>query len=185
MLTIDSRIVRTFWACSPIPCKHIFLVSILKSTSNHTCNIKISNWIRPNCLNQICSLFWLLLPMTWTLEVIYACFKKCNNNNACHKRMHIMRWNSTSWPSLTSISWATRAETLIAATLRGCVQPIWKKQEDNTQSKSSKYYKCRSCLPNECNGAVIGKGLALKHRRIVKCSKIHPLTPERWFILWY
>ena len=31
----------------------------------------------------------------------------------------------TSLPSFTPISWATRADTLMAATLRGCVQPIF------------------------------------------------------------
>lgn len=34
-------------------------------------------------------------------------------------------WTLTSLPSLTPISWATRAATLMAATRRGCVQPIF------------------------------------------------------------
>lgn len=38
-------------------------------------------------------------------------------------RVQKLRWR-TSCPSLTPISWETRAATLIAATRRGCVHPI-------------------------------------------------------------
>ncbi len=48
---------------------------------------------------------------------------------------------TTSWPSLTPISWATRAATLIAATLRGWVQPICKVAIDTKIFYSPPHYR--------------------------------------------
>jgi hypothetical protein len=46
-------------------------------------------------------------------------------NKSHEEASRIIPQGITSLPSLTPISWATRADTLMAATLRGCVQPIF------------------------------------------------------------
>jgi len=84
-------------------------------------------------VEALCWTFDVLMPLCWCIDALIAalmCWLMCCGWYVddivlmCEYVEVTTQWH-TSCPSLTPNSSATRAATLIAATLRGCVHPIF------------------------------------------------------------